>query len=61
MTFQEDQKYFLEMNTEEINVLKEELQFHEEVVTNMLEEDRELKDKIQQLEKENKMLKNLQV
>jgi hypothetical protein len=33
--------------------LKDELQFHEEMVTALLEEDKELKDKLKVLEEEN--------
>ena len=41
------------MKTEEIQNLKEELQFHEEVVTNLIEEDHFLKEKLKVLEEEN--------
>ncbi len=41
--------YFLEMQVEEIKNLKDEIQFHEEMVTALIEEDGELKERIKLL------------
>jgi hypothetical protein len=47
-----------ELKLEEVNQLKEELELHQEILTNVLEEDRHLKSQVRELQQENSLLKS---
>ena len=57
ISYQDHNHQNMEVKVKELEYLKEELQFHEEMVTNLLEEDLELKQQLSQLKEENERLR----
>lgn len=56
---EEESKGQLEVKVEEVTNLKNELQLHEEIITNLIEEDGKLKDRLRSLEIQNENLKSV--
>ena len=56
---EEESRGQLEVKVEEVTSLKNELQLHEEIITNLIEEDGKLKDRLRSLEIQNENLKSV--